>query len=84
MLFMLVLMLSTTSLFVVGDNPNLNYMMFYDFDHNLLNGIAGIFASDPAHCSAMNKSCPLEQQAKQIVLKLDGFFQLHKFLSFFF
>lgn len=36
--------------------------------------VPGIFASDPAHCKEGNVSCPLDQQAEQIVAKLDGFF----------
>ena len=32
--------------------------------------VPGIFASSPSHCAAENASCPLDGQAKQIVLKL--------------
>ena len=40
--------------------------------------VPGIFASDPLHCAAGNVSCPLDAQAEQIVLKLDGFFEWAK------
>ena len=36
--------------------------------------VPGVFASSPSHCIASNVSCPLDPQAKQIVIKLDGFF----------
>ena len=40
--------------------------------------VPGVFGCDPLHCAAKNKSCPLDDQAKQIVLKLDGFFEWAK------
>ena len=40
--------------------------------------VPGIFASDPTHCADTGVSCPLDAQAKQIVTKLDGFFQWAK------
>ena len=40
--------------------------------------VPGIFASDPKHCALGNVSCPLDSQAKQIVIKLDGMFQWAK------
>jgi hypothetical protein len=36
--------------------------------------VPGIFANDPVHCQQNNVSCPLEGQAEQVVIKLDGFF----------
>merc|ERR1711957_743034 len=40
--------------------------------------VPGIFASSPAHCSSSGVQCPLDDQAKQIVIKLDGFFEWAK------
>ena len=40
--------------------------------------VPGIFASDPVHCREGNVSCPLDAQAAQIVIKLDGFFNWAK------
>ena len=40
--------------------------------------VPGIFASDPAHCKKGNVSCPLDAQAEQIVIKLEGFFKWAK------
>ena len=40
--------------------------------------VPGVFASDPDHCEMSNVSCPLDAQARQVVLKLDGFFQWAK------
>eukprot|EP00463_Aulacantha_scolymantha_P002486 TRINITY_DN3237_c0_g1_i1.p1 TRINITY_DN3237_c0_g1~~TRINITY_DN3237_c0_g1_i1.p1 ORF type:complete len:227 (-),score=14.73 TRINITY_DN3237_c0_g1_i1:2-682(-) len=40
--------------------------------------VPGIFASDPVHCTEGNVSCPLDKQAEQIVIKLDGFFKWAK------
>ena len=40
--------------------------------------VPGIFASSPAGCASKNVSCPLDSQAKQIVIKLDGFFEWAK------
>ena len=37
-----------------------------------------MFASSPSHCAASNVSCPLDPQAKQIVIKLQGFFEWAK------
>jgi hypothetical protein len=35
--------------------------------------VPGVFASDPVHCTARNTSCPLDEQADQVVLKLQGY-----------
>merc|ERR1712217_164319 len=40
--------------------------------------VPGIFASDPLHCIAHNVSCPLENQSKQIVSKLELYFEFAK------
>ena len=40
--------------------------------------VPGIFASDPVHCREGNVSCPLDAQAEQIVIKLEGFFEWAK------
>merc|ERR1712194_882733 len=40
--------------------------------------VPGVFASDPLHCIASNVSCPLDDQAKQIVIKLQLFFDWAK------
>jgi hypothetical protein len=34
--------------------------------------------SDPAHCAAKKKECPIGPQAEQIVIKLKGFFEWAK------
>jgi len=36
--------------------------------------VPGVFASDPVHCQAGNVSCPLDQQAVQVVAKLEAMF----------
>ena len=40
--------------------------------------VPGVFASDPVHCAARNGSCPLDKQAEQVVIKLDGYLQWAK------
>ena len=46
--------------------------------HQVVILVPGIFASDPAHCKKGNVSCPLDHQAEQIVIKLEGFFKWAK------